>query len=146
MKFARGSAVVLLVFLGLTALVGSIPMMLHPGGNSTTLPLSTLQYSPFHSYLIPGILLFLANGLLAFAVLRTVFQRTAHYPLWTSVQGCVLLVWLVSECWLLRVVIWLHYFYAGIAALLIAFGLILQHMENQRRGFTADTRPGTRSA
>lgn len=146
MKFVRGIEIVLLVFLGLTAFAGSVPMILHPGGNSSTLPLSTLQYSPFHSYLIPGILLFAANGLLALAVLRSVFRRTAHYPLWAAFQGCVLLVWLVSECWLLRAVIWLHYFYAGIAALLIAFGLILQHMEKQRTGFTAGTRPGTRSA
>jgi hypothetical protein len=29
-------------------------------------------------------------------------------------QGCVLLAWLAVKCWLLRTVIWLHYFYASI--------------------------------
>ena len=133
--------IALLVFLGFTALVGSIPMMAHPEGNSTTLPLSTLAYSPFHSYLIPGILLFTSNGVLAFFILWLLATRAAYYGLWTAFQGCVLLGWLVAECWLLRMVIWLHYFYGAIALALLVCGLIMW-----RKGIRADKRPETRSA
>jgi hypothetical protein len=143
MKFARNTAIVLLVFLGLTALVGSIPMILHPHGNSTTLPLSTLSNSPFRTYLVPGILLFAANGVLAFAVLWVLIRRLTHYALLTAFQGSVLLVWLIVECWLLETVVWLHYFYGAIAVALILCGVAM------RREFDSPisgTPPGKRSA
>ena len=143
MKFARNTAIVLLVFLGVTALAGSIPMMLHPHGNSTTLPLSTLANSPFRTYLVPGILLFLANGILAFGVLWIVIGRLSHHALLTAFQGGVLLVWLIVECWLLETVIWLHYFYGAIAVSLIVCGFA---MRRELNSLISGTPPGRRSA
>ena len=142
MRFARNTAIVLLAFLALTALAGSIPMILHPHGNSTTLPLSTLENSPFRTYLIPGILLFAVNGVFAIAVFWLVLRRSSRYAMLTAFQGSVLLVWLIAECWLLRVIVWLHYFYGGIAVALIICGLIL-HRELHA---TAGKPPGTQSA
>jgi hypothetical protein len=143
MRFARSIAIVLLVFLGVTALAGSIPMIFHPHGNSTTLPLSTLENSPFRTYLLPGILLFAANGVLAFAVFWVLIKRLSHYALLTSFQGCVLLVWLIAECWLLETVIWLHYFYGAIAVALIVCGFA---MRGELNSLISGTPPGTRSA
>jgi hypothetical protein len=143
MKFARTTAIILLVFLGVTALAGSIPMILHPHGNSTTLPLSTLSNSPFHTYLVPGILLFLANGVLAFAVFWVLIRRSSYYALLTAFQGGVLLVWLIVECWLLETVIWLHYFYGAIAVSLIVCGFA---MRRELNSLISGTPPGRRSA
>lgn len=143
MKFARNIATVLLAFLALTALAGSIPMMLHPEGNSTTLPLSTLENSPFRTYLVPGILLFSANGVLAIAIFWLVLRRSSHHPMLTAFQGCVLLVWLIAECWLLKMIVWLHYFYGVVAAGLIICGFM---MHRERRLSRGDTPPGTQSA
>ena len=143
MKFARIIAIVLLVFLGVTALAGSIPMILHPHGTSTTLPLSTLENSPFRTYLVPGILLFGANGVLALAIFWILLRRSSRYALLTTFQGCILLAWLIAECWLLEIVVWLHYFYGVIAVALIACGLILRHEPSPA---TTGTPPGTQSA
>lgn len=143
MKFARNTAIVLLAFLALTALTGSIPMILHPHGNSTTMPLSTLENSPFRTYLIPGLLLFAANGLLAIAVFFRVLRRASHHAALTLFQGCVLLVWLIAECWLLRMVVWLHYFYGVIAVALVLCGVAMLREKNPSR---ADRPPGTQSA
>jgi hypothetical protein len=132
MKYTRDIAIVLLVFLAMTAFMGSLPMIMYPRGDPGLLPLSTLSGSPFHSFLIPGILLLTANGVLAFAIAWLVSRRKAHSGQWTAFQGYMLLVWVVSECCLLHTVISLHYFYAGVAALLIASGLIMRHQENQR--------------
>lgn len=143
MRFARSIAIVLLVFLAVTALAGSIPMILHPHGNSTTMPLSTLENSPFRSYLFPGLLLFVANGVLALFVFWLLMKRSRNYALLTSFQGLVLLIWLIAECWLLETVIWLHYFYGLIGVALIVCGLI---MRRDLDSTTAGTPPGTRSA
>jgi hypothetical protein len=68
MKAARIVAIVMLVFLGLSGIVGAIPMLRHPNDEPWHMLQSLLQYSPFHSYLIPGIILLAANGLLSLMV------------------------------------------------------------------------------
>lgn len=102
-------------------------MIVHPLGNEMSLmPLSLLEHSPFHSYLIPGIILLVANGLLALWVLLLAIRRKPRHGLWTAFQGCVLLGWLIVECIMLRLVIWPHYLYGAVALVLIASGLILR--------------------
>ena len=117
---------VVLAFLGIGAVVGAVPMIASsflPIGEF--MPLSLLRYSPFHSYLIPGLILLAANGLLALVVLWLVARRKPRHGLWTVFQGCVLLGWLVVECWMLRLVNWAHYLYGAVALLLIVTGLLL---------------------
>lgn len=137
MKMARMGAIVLLAFLGISALVGSVPMILYPGG-SAMMPLSILEHSPFHSYLIPGMVLFAANGLLAGWVFWVVLARKGDYGLWVVFQGCVLLGWLSVECWMLRMVVGLHYVYGAVALALIVAGLALRYGKNARK--TVSTR------
>jgi hypothetical protein len=130
MKLARVTAVVLLVFLALGALWGSSSLIANAHGVPFGLfPQSLLRHSPFHSYLIPGITLLFANGLLALWVLWLELMRKPLYPLWITSQGCVLLGFLGFECWMLRVVMWAHYLYGGVALALIISGLILRQME-----------------
>ena len=126
MKLVRIAAVVLLAFLSLGAFVGSILMILDPTGKMMRMPLILLRYSPFHSFLIPGVILFVSNGLLALVVLWMVWRRMPHYGLWTVLQGCVLMGWLAVECWMLRVVAWPHYFYGAVALALIITGLAIR--------------------
>lgn len=127
MRFARTTAVAILAFLGLGAIAGSIPMIADPLGTSWgIMPLSMLQHSPFHSYLIPGIILLGANGLLPLWLLWLVIRRNPRCGLWTAFQGCVLLGWLVVECWMIRMVIWPHYLYGALAVALIVCGLALR--------------------
>ncbi len=132
MRPFRVAAEVLLAFLSLGEFVGSLPMILDPSGKTMHLPSSFLQYSPFHSFLIPGLILFAANGILALAVLWMVWKRVPYYGLWTALQGCVLMGWLVVECWMLRAVAWPHYFYGAVAVGLIVAGLAVRHDLNPR--------------
>jgi uncharacterized membrane protein len=126
MKETRWAAMVLLAFLGASGIAGGVPMIADPGGRPIGMPQSLLQYSPFHSFLIPGIILLTANGLLALWVLWMAFSRRNYYGWWTAMQGCVLLVWLVVECLMLRLVVWPHYLYGAVAVGLIAAGLALR--------------------
>jgi len=134
MKVTRWAAMVLLAFLGVSGIAGGVPMIADPGGRPIEMPQSLLQYSPFHSFLFPGIILLAANGLLALWVLWMVFSRRNYYGWWTAIQGCVLLVWLVVECLMLRLVVWPHYLYGAVAAGLIAAGLALRREEAGSRG------------
>lgn len=125
MKLVRVLAITALVFLGLSALAGAFPMIANPNGSPLDMPQSLLRYSPFHSFLIPGILLLAANGLLSFWVLWLVLRRRPRYGLWVAFQGWVLLGWLLVECWMLRLVIWAHYLYGAVALVLVVCGFVL---------------------
>jgi hypothetical protein len=125
MKAARIAAITALAFLALSALVGAVPMIKDPGGSPWWMPLSLLRYSPFHSFLIPGIILLFAIGLLSCWVLWLAITRSPGYGWWIAVQGCVLLGWLITEMFMLRLVMWAHVFYGAIALLLLISGLLL---------------------
>ena len=127
MRFVRPAAIFLLAFLALSAFVGAMPMIVYPCNNQwRVMPLSLLQYSPFHTFMIPGILLLVSNSLLPLWVLWRVIKRKPLHGLWVVFQGCVLLGFLASECFLLRVIAWPHYFYASVALALMMCGLVMR--------------------
>ena len=125
MRFARYVSIAMLVFLGITSLVGAVPMLTDPHGQPWQMPQSFLQHSPFHSYLIPGIVLLVMNGLMSLFVLLLTLRRRNGYGRWIAAQGCVLLGWLTVECLVLRMVIWPHYVYGAGSAILVIGGVAL---------------------
>jgi len=125
MKVVRIIAIVVLVYLGLSGVVGAIPLLVHPTGEPWGVPQSLLRYSPFHSYFIPGIILLVANGLLCLWVLWLAVRRHAGYGWWVAAQGCVLLGWLAVEVAMLRLAVWPHYLFGAVALVLVAAGLAL---------------------
>ena len=128
MKTSRIVAMVALSFLALSGTVGAVPLLVHPDGEPWAMPQSLLQHSPLHSYLVPGIILLVANGLLSLYVLWLTVSRHRGYGWWVIAQGCVLLGWLVVEVVLLRLVVWPHYFYGAVAmALVIPGAAIVRH-------------------
>jgi hypothetical protein len=89
------------------------------------MPQSLLQYSPFHSYLVPGIILLIANGLLSFWALWMTVSRRPGFGWWVIVQGVVLVGWLMVEVAMLRLVIWPHYMYGAVAIALVTSGMVI---------------------
>jgi hypothetical protein len=132
MKPARFIALSTLTFLGVSAVAGAIPMLLHPSGSETMMPMSLLEHSPFRTFLVPGILLLVANGLLSFWVLWLTIRNRPGYALWVGAQGSVLAGWLIIEVWMLRGVSWLHFFYGAVAVVMIFSGLVLRRERASR--------------
>ena len=134
MKIARLTAICTLIFLGVTAIIGAVPLILNPQGDRTYIPLSLLEHSPFHSFLIPGIILLLANGVLSFVVLNQAVRRRNGYGWWIAFQGCVLSGWIVAEVIMFCMVAWLHFLYIAVGIVLIASGLALARDQRAARG------------
>jgi uncharacterized membrane protein len=126
MKSIRAVAIASLVFLGITSLVGAVPLIVDPSGKMLSMPLSLLRHSPFSSFLIPGIILLSANCLLSFWVLAKVIRKTSRYGRWIALQGCVLAGWIVVQIVMIRTVIWAHHVYLLVAAVLILCGWLLR--------------------
>ncbi len=122
-----------LAFLGVTAILGAVPMLMHPSGSQSLIPMSLLEHSPFHSYMIPGLVLLGCNGLLSFAVLVVAVQHRKNYGWWIVGQGVVLVGWLLAEIAFLQLVVWFHYLYAGLAVLLLYCGFALRNDKTNSR-------------
>lgn len=124
---ARTLAMGVLLFLGVTSVIGAVPMLRDPYGSPLSLPQSLLAHSPFRSYLVPGLALLICNGLLSFSVFVAVMRRQKFYGRWIFAQGMILAGWLLVEVVFLRFVMWAHWFYGGVACLLLLCGWWLRN-------------------
>jgi len=116
---AKITATILLLVNGIGAIYGGFQLITDPSGTKLQLPLSFLEHSPFNNFLIPGIILFIVNGIFSFVVLATLFLRTKEYPLFISVQGILLAGWITVQILMLRM------FYAPMHVTFLAIGICL---------------------
>jgi hypothetical protein len=122
---ARTASLVLLFFLGLSALPASIFMMVDPTGIKMGLPLELLDQTPFNDFLFPGILLGFFNGILSLLFAILVIKKHQLQAWMIMFQGGVLITWLTAE-----VIMGLYYPpltlpYYLVATLLLSCGLLM---------------------
>jgi hypothetical protein len=133
---ARNLLLLLLTLLSVGALGGGGVLVVSPSGQLLGMPLSLLAGSPFHSFLVPGLVLFtvlgMAPGLLVIALLKKPASPLAERlnPLsdmhwaWTGTIAVAfaLISWIQLEMVFLNAVSWLHtvYTFWGLLILLVA--------------------------
>jgi hypothetical protein len=126
MQKVRTIAISALWFLSISAMVGAIPLLLDPTGRPWGyMTLDMLQHSPVHAFLIPGVILFLANGVMSLFVLDAMRHYRRGYGWWVAFQGCVLAGWIVVEIILLCVAAWPQILYLAVGVVLITTGLAM---------------------
>lgn len=123
---------VLLALLGVGAISGGLGFVLDPTGANLGIPLSVLRYSPFHDFLIPGMILLIVFGLGSFAALLAVWLRPAwefgtaltrfthqHWS-WSAVVAIGLgqVIWIITQVLMLRGLNWLHFVFGGLGILI----------------------------
>jgi len=136
----RNTLLFLLAFLGIGAIGGGGALIVSPSGQLLRMPLSMLEKSPFSSFLIPGIILFLVFGIapciLIFSLLRKTgnkfaerlnFFRDMHWSWSYSIYvGFSLIIWIQLQMVFLGGVHWLHTFYMFYAVAIIFVALLPQ--------------------
>ena len=108
-------AMALEIFLGIGALFGGIQFILAPDGHLLGVPLSMLAGTPFHSFLIPGLLLFTFVGLGPIVAAAITARRRAIGPIAAFAVGLTLMGWITVEMVI----------FAGLTSLFWAFYLVL---------------------
>ena len=128
----------LIIFQSVSALFGGIVLILGPQGNLLKMPVSSLEYSPFHNFLIPGLILFIVLGLFpAFAAFCLIFHpgkkwvnslniyHDRHcgwtYSLYT---GLMLMIWITMQIALIGYGDFIHTLYALIGILITVITLV----------------------
>jgi hypothetical protein len=125
-RLFRLPAIFLLLVLAANALGGGWLLITDPGGGSIGISIELLEGTPFDDYLVPGIILFIVNGLLSVAAATMTAKKVRHYPWFIMLQGCVLIGWLTGEL-ILNGDFFdpvLHYSLYAVGILLIASGFI----------------------
>lgn len=85
------------LFLGIGAIAGGLALMLGPRGEIIPLHVSSLAGSPFDTYLIPGLVLFVVLGIGPFLAAGLAWRRHPLAPLTALATGIALLIWLAVE-------------------------------------------------
>ena len=125
----RVFVIFLLLLNGTGALFGGGQLMMHPDGSTMDLSLDLLKHSPFHDYLIPGIVLFFANGLFSFFVIAMILLDSRNYVLYIIAQGIILIVWILVQVIIIKMVTQLHVLLGTVGILLIICGGILKKID-----------------
>lgn len=118
-------AALLLLFNGIGALYGGWNLMMHPDGSSIQLTMDWLKHTPFRDYFIPGIILFIFNGLLSIFTFVALLLKLRHYSWLIMAQGAILIGWIIIQMLLIRTVYFLHYLLGGTGILLLLTGILL---------------------
>lgn len=104
----RAASVIMLIVLGCSAMMAGYFFMSDPTGAAMGLTTEALRFSPFPDFTIPGILLFIFDGMLALLCAIFLIRRLAQGPTLLLFQGVVLAVWIVVQIIMLRELNWLH--------------------------------------
>lgn len=90
-------AMALLLFLGFGGIFGAWMLITDPSGGKFEWSLDLLNGTPFNSFLIPGIILMIANGVLPLYITVSILQMKRYANWLILFQGMVVLGWLTAQ-------------------------------------------------
>ena len=118
----RRIAIALLLIVGLSALAAGYGFIDDPSGRALGMSTDYIRHSPFRSFLVPGIVLFTVNGLLAIIAATFTMLRGWRYQDLIFLQGLVLNGWIAVQVVMVRDFNLLHGLCLLIGLLLMRFG------------------------
>lgn len=87
----------LILFQAISGIFGGIGLIIDPSGETLQIPLEWLEGSPFKSYLIPGIILFIVLGVMPFLIFFGIRKRKLWGWQGSIFIGLALIIWIAVE-------------------------------------------------
>jgi len=122
---ARGTSLIILAVVGITALFGGAALIIDPSGQSMGLNVEGLAGTMFDDYRSPGIILFLAIGVLSSSVAVLLAGNYKNYPILIFHQGLILTGWIMAQIYLLPATHFLQAVYSIMGVMLMLLGSYL---------------------
>jgi len=106
-------------FIALGAMAGGFMLIRDPSGAAMGLPVSMLEGSIFPDFLVPGLFLFLVNGLGSLLGALLSFFKNRNAGIVAAALGAILVAWIVIQVTIIDSIRWLHilYFVLGLVEL-----------------------------
>ncbi len=124
-KSLRILAIVLMILTAIGALPAGYSFIADPSGAGMGATVAVLQHSPFSDFLIPGITLFVCNGILNLLAAGLSIAKVKHYPYLIFAQGSILFGWIGFQVAFLQLFNWYHLVFGSIGLVLMGIGWIL---------------------
>jgi hypothetical protein len=136
-KYTRWLLSLMLGLLGVGALFGGSMLALNPTGATMQWSLAMLEHSPFHDFLIPGLILGIVFGIGSFVALWAVWFRptwsvgtaltgfTGEHWSWSLAFAIGLgqVIWIITEVLMTREISWLQPACAGLGIVIMLLTL-----------------------
>jgi len=123
-------AIILLLFNAISALFGGWSLMSDPSGETMDIPLRFLEHSPFENFRVPGVILFITNGIFSLLFAVMIVLKFMNYSWLVIFQGFILIGWLIVQIIMIRDFYGpLHVLYFSVGILLISTGWILARLD-----------------
>lgn len=134
-RFVKIAALTLLILTALNATVAGLLFIADPSGGNMGMSTAYIRTSPFQSFLVPGIVLLLVNGLCNFAAALFLIKKHPLAPLWLTVQGILLCGWIAVQVIMVQDVSPLHItmFLVGLVLTLCGGLLLRWHTKDATR-------------
>ncbi len=119
--------IILLILTAINALIAGGIFILYPSGQKMGMTSEYLIYSPFHSFLLPGIVLFIVIGI--FNLFTALLSIGNHYHANTMIklQGILLCGWIAMQVLMVRDINTLHIVMFCVGVILFLYGSISHH-------------------
>jgi hypothetical protein len=115
-----------LLFVGIGGLAGGVPMVLDPSGAGLGMKLAVLAGSPFSSYLIPGLVVLIINGLLpcvlGIAAIRS-HRRSGDMGIG---YGIWLIGYMGAQVWWIGLIAGIQYLFLAIGFITLFLGVLVR--------------------
>ncbi|MEZ4862794.1 MAG: hypothetical protein R3C14_15870 [Caldilineaceae bacterium] len=113
---------VLQAFIGVGAVAGGLGLALDPSGATLGTPLALLEDTPFTTFLIPGIVLLVVNGLGSLAAAVASFTRQRYTGEAALALGAFLIAWILVQVYWMAGFHWLHWLYLMLGIFEVVLG------------------------
>ena len=110
---------ILVVFTGICSLYAGIIMISNPMGLQNSLPLVLLENTPFHSFVLPGIILVIVVGGITVATVLAYLLNSKNRYNWSIASGTILSIWISLKIIIIQIVHWADFLFLAIAILIV---------------------------
>ena len=114
------------IFVGIWGFAGGSGLALDPSGAKVGIPLEYIADSPFKDYLIPGIILFVVNGLGSLAGALASFNRKRYSGEIGLALGAFLVIWILVQLYWVTWFHWLHALFLSLGLLELGLALLVR--------------------
>ena len=115
-------AITLLLIIAINALAAGYSFIVEPSGEGLGMNTGYLEHAPFRDFFIPGLVLFVVNGILSLIVAGLSIGRKRHHEDLIYTQGVLLSGWIIVQIIMLRDFNWMHAVCLLIGFVLMRFG------------------------
>ncbi|MFN8431393.1 MAG: hypothetical protein U0V04_15555 [Spirosomataceae bacterium] len=126
-NITRKITIILLLITAVNALIAGFLFIIDPSGQKMGMTTDFLKFSPFVTFLIPGIVLFVVNGIFNLVATYFLIKNKPTALAMVIFQGVILCGWIFAQVLMVKEINPLHIIMFLVGVVLIISGYLLKN-------------------